>query len=79
MFGSHIFGTDQIFGNNLIFGTFVPYLYMQDVPKLNIPRRNVEIFGSEYLFRTYNISQIRLCSSDRFIFGCNYLGLNKTA
>jgi len=29
MFGTNIFGKYQMFGNNFIFGTFVPYLYMQ--------------------------------------------------
>ena len=29
MFGIYIFGTYEMFGNNFIFETFVPYLYMQ--------------------------------------------------
>ena len=40
MFGIYIFGTYEMFGNNFIFETFVPYLYMQDVPKLNVPNIN---------------------------------------
>ena len=51
LYVTYIFGTYRMFGNNLIFRTFVPYLYMQDVPKLNVPNINVEIFGSEYMFR----------------------------
>ena len=48
MFGTNIFGTYRMFGNNNIFGTFVPY--MQDVPKLNVPNINAEILDSKYMF-----------------------------
>ena len=35
------FRTYQMFANDFIFGTFVPYLFMQDVPKLNVPSINI--------------------------------------
>ena len=35
------FRTYQMFANDFIFGTFVPYLFMQDVPKLNVPNINM--------------------------------------